>query len=115
MSTGRVIETTLRIAVPPGAVGGTEFVFRRMGSAAGQGSAPGDVIVVLREAEHPSLVRHGDDLCHVHCREARAHELLLRLQVNARVPPPRPVRSPACCHRTSSCATCSSMLPSHRL
>ena len=71
----------LKIAVPRGAVGGTEFLFRRMGQTPPGGSVPGDVILVLRELEHSHLVRHGDDLAHVHCREAREGELLLRLTV----------------------------------
>ena len=78
---GRVIESTLRISVPRGAVGGTEFVFRRLGDCPPGGSVPSDVIVMLREADHPTLLRHGDDLMHIHNREAQAEELLLRLEV----------------------------------
>lgn len=76
-------ETTLRIAVPRGAVGGTEFVFRHLGEVPPGGDVAGDVIVVLREVDHPSLVRHGDDLVHAHGREATAEELLLLLAVPA--------------------------------
>ena len=74
-------EIVLKIDVPRGAVGGTEFLFKRMGAIPPGGAVPSDVIVVLREAEHEHLVRHGDELVHVHCREARAGELLLRLEV----------------------------------
>ena len=73
-------EINLRIAVPRGAVGGTEFVFRHMGDAPPGGTA-GDVILVLRELDHPTLVRHGDELVHAHSREAKPEELLLRLAV----------------------------------
>ena len=69
------------MAVPRGAVGGTEFLFRRLGAVPPGGSVAGDVIVVLRELEHRSLVRMGDELVHVASREAQAGELMLRLTV----------------------------------
>ena len=69
-------ETTLRISVPRGAVGGTEFVFRHMGDTP-PGGVAGDVILVLRELDHPYLVRHGDELVHAHAREASVEEVLL--------------------------------------
>lgn len=78
---GRRKQVELKISVPRGAVGGTEFVFRHMGSTPGGSSTAGDVILVLREADHPSLVRHGDDLVHVSCKEAQAADLLLTLEV----------------------------------
>ena len=79
-SDGSRREIELKIIVPRGALPGTEFIFRHLGDAH-RGSTPGDVVCVLREVPHISLVRQGDDLIHISSREAAAHELLLLINV----------------------------------
>lgn len=79
-SVGRGTDVELKISVPRGSVGGTEFVFRNLGDSQ-RGSPPGDVVCVLREVAHPDLIRQGDDLVFVSPREAKPHELLLLLTV----------------------------------
>jgi molecular chaperone DnaJ len=60
---GRVSETeTISVNVPKGVAEGNFIPLRGMGDAGVRNSPPGDLIVLIEEAEHALFQRHGDDL-----------------------------------------------------
>jgi molecular chaperone DnaJ len=55
-------EETLKVKVPAGVATGNYLTLKGQGDIGERGSAPGDVYVVIEEAEHELFERHGDDL-----------------------------------------------------
>ena len=55
-------EEIITIQIPAGVRGGMQFPVQGKGNAAPHGGVNGDVIVLVEEAEHPDLIREGDDL-----------------------------------------------------
>jgi molecular chaperone DnaJ len=55
-------EETLKVKVPAGVATGNYLTLKGQGDVGERGSAPGDVYVVIEEAEHELFERHGDDL-----------------------------------------------------
>ena len=55
-------ETIVEINVPAGVCGGMQIPMQGQGNAAPHGGVPGDLIVLVEEAEHPDLIRQDNDL-----------------------------------------------------
>jgi molecular chaperone DnaJ len=60
---GRIRETTtLTVTVPAGVSSGNYIPIQGKGDTGFRGGPPGDLIVVIEEAEHDTFERHGSDL-----------------------------------------------------
>lgn len=55
-------EEIVTIKIPAGVSGGMQIPIEGKGNAAPRGGVPGDLLVLIEEEEHPSLVRDGNDL-----------------------------------------------------
>ncbi|MCQ2340056.1 MAG: molecular chaperone DnaJ [Paludibacteraceae bacterium] len=55
-------EEIVTIKIPAGVSGGMQIPIEGKGNAAPRGGIPGDLLVLIEEEEHPSLVRDGNDL-----------------------------------------------------
>jgi len=55
-------EETLKVKVPAGVATGNYITLKGQGDVGERGAGPGDVYVVIEEAEHELSERHGDDL-----------------------------------------------------
>ncbi len=55
-------EVTLEIDVPAGMSQGQYLTLRGQGNAGPRGGPQGDILVFIREKEHPHFTRHGDDI-----------------------------------------------------
>ncbi|RMI15479.1 MAG: molecular chaperone DnaJ [Calditrichaeota bacterium] len=55
-------EEVIEISIPPGVTTGNYLTLRGKGDAGPRGGPAGDLIVGIREKEHPLFQRHGDDL-----------------------------------------------------
>lgn len=58
----REAEKILQIEIPAGVSTGNYLTVRNEGNAGPRGGPPGDVLVVIEEAEHEQFERHGDDI-----------------------------------------------------
>ena len=57
-------EEVISIQIPAGVAEGMQLNVQGKGNAAERGGIPGDLLVIIEEVEHPSLVRDGDHLIH---------------------------------------------------
>jgi molecular chaperone DnaJ len=57
-------EEVISIQIPAGVAEGMQLNVQGKGNAAERGGIPGDLLVIIEEAEHPHLVRDGDHLIH---------------------------------------------------
>ncbi len=57
-------EEVISIQIPAGVAEGMQLNVQGKGNAAERGGIPGDLLVIIEEAEHPQLVRDGDHLIH---------------------------------------------------
>lgn len=55
-------ESKVEVKIPGGVISGNYIPFRGRGNAGRRGGAPGDIIVVIEEQEHPYFQRHEDDI-----------------------------------------------------
>ena len=55
-------EEIINIHIPAGVAGGMQIPIEGKGNAAVHGGVPGDLLVLVEEAEHPELVREGNDV-----------------------------------------------------
>ncbi len=58
----REAEKILQVEIPAGVSTGNYLTIRGEGNAGPRGGPPGDVLVVIEEAEHEHFERHGDDI-----------------------------------------------------
>lgn len=58
----RESEKILQVEIPAGVSTGNYLTVRNEGNAGPRGGPPGDVLVVIEEAEHEQFERHGDDI-----------------------------------------------------
>lgn len=54
--------STINVKVPPGVTTGNYIPLRGAGNAGPRGGPAGDVIVFIEEEEHPTFMRHDDDI-----------------------------------------------------
>ncbi|HNW99378.1 MAG TPA: molecular chaperone DnaJ [Bacteroidales bacterium] len=59
-------EEIISLNIPAGVAEGMQLSVSGKGNAAARGGVPGDLIVVIEEAEHPELIRDGDNLLYEH-------------------------------------------------
>ena len=60
---GRVkVERTIKVNIPKGVKDGNYITLRGQGNAGIRGGPPGDILIYIREKEHPVFKRAGDDL-----------------------------------------------------
>ena len=55
-------EEVINIHIPAGVSGGMQIPVQGKGNAATHGGVPGDLLVLVEEAEHPELIREGNDI-----------------------------------------------------
>ncbi|MEI6765135.1 MAG: molecular chaperone DnaJ [Bacteroidota bacterium] len=59
-------EEVISIKIPAGVQEGMQLSMSGKGNAAARGGIPGDLIVLIEEAEHPELLRDGNNLLYEH-------------------------------------------------
>lgn len=57
-------DTVVEVSIPAGVAEGMALTLRGQGNAARHGGVNGDLIVVIKEEEHPDFKRDGNDLVH---------------------------------------------------
>jgi molecular chaperone DnaJ len=55
-------ESTIKVTIPAGVNEGNYIPLRGEGNVGRRGGAPGDIIVVIEEEQHPVFTRNGDDV-----------------------------------------------------